>query len=461
MTATKIQPVAEICSASHDDAQFGERAIKPLRDISGFEYGTQLYAGAAPAAVARWGCEDRSAWFALAMGAAASLEDAANCLRDKDAQKAAMGAATHVRESCNKLWWAAPALEAPAAPLDDSELEDLAHSANQECLSFGMSLDPFLRLAKTVRDRMLAAASQAPADLQAAPVAWMYQRHGSDFGAWFMAAGQEADDLRVGRPNIMVPCPNHYGWTALYAAPQAPAAPVVLPSGWVPCILTHDGQHPEEVAYGPQIMMDRLKKWLGRYFELLAQAAPAAPVAAAIPDAAYCALQYVEHALAAIANREELADGAFQPMDSIGKASKRAKAALARLQSVAHHFSAAAAPAAPAEPVELDIDRVLALADLHADDSREDGVRMLDRGGLVALAQDVLRIFAPEAAPAAPAVDAETVKKAARYDWLRGSNVANGTVLAEHFGGSRMQDFDAVIDAKIAARATQAKEGGA
>jgi hypothetical protein len=35
-------------------------------------------------------------------------------------------------------------------------------------------------------------------------------------------------------------------------------------------------------------------------------------------------------------------------MDSIGKASKRAKAALARLQSVAHHFSAVAAPAAPA-----------------------------------------------------------------------------------------------------------------
>ena len=46
------QPVAEICSASHDDAEFGERAIKPLRDISGFEYGTPLYAGAAPAAVA-------------------------------------------------------------------------------------------------------------------------------------------------------------------------------------------------------------------------------------------------------------------------------------------------------------------------------------------------------------------------------------------------------------------------
>lgn len=70
-------------------------------------------------------------------------------------------------------------------------------------------------------------------------------------------------------------CPQE---SALAAAPQAPAAPSGLPSGWVPCILTHDGQHPEEVAYGPQIMMDRLKKWLGRYFELLAQKVLAEPV---------------------------------------------------------------------------------------------------------------------------------------------------------------------------------------
>lgn len=58
---------------------------------------------------------------------------------------------------------------------------------------------------------------------------------------------------------------------ALAAAPAAPA-PVVLPSGWVPCIVTYEGQHPEEVAYGPQVMMDRLKKWLERYFELKAAA---------------------------------------------------------------------------------------------------------------------------------------------------------------------------------------------
>ncbi|CAB5514575.1 hypothetical protein LMG26857_03634 [Achromobacter anxifer] len=62
----------------------------------------------------------------------------------------------------------APARDAsanPAAvsPLDDSELEDLAESACQEALSFGVSSDSFLRLAKTVRQRMLAAASQASA----------------------------------------------------------------------------------------------------------------------------------------------------------------------------------------------------------------------------------------------------------------------------------------------------------
>jgi hypothetical protein len=41
-----------------------------------------------------------------------------------------------------------------------------------------------------------------------------------------------------------------------------------LPDGWVPCTITYEGQHPEEVAYGPQRLMDRLKKWLDRYFAM-------------------------------------------------------------------------------------------------------------------------------------------------------------------------------------------------
>lgn len=42
----------------------------------------------------------------------------------------------------------------------------------------------------------------------------------------------------------------------------------------------------------------------------------------------------------------------------------------------------------------LDLDRVLSLADVHAEESREDGVRLLDRGGLLALAQDVAAVLA-------------------------------------------------------------------
>ncbi|WP_182340857.1 Lar family restriction alleviation protein [Comamonas koreensis] len=43
------------------------------------------------------------------------------------------------------------------------------------------------------------------------------------------------------------------------------------PDGWVPCTITYEGQHPEDVAYGPKIMMARLKKWLVRYFALKAE----------------------------------------------------------------------------------------------------------------------------------------------------------------------------------------------
>lgn len=50
------------------------------------------------------GTSDASAWWALVMGAAASIEDAANCLRDPDAKKQAEGAAKHYREAAQKLW---------------------------------------------------------------------------------------------------------------------------------------------------------------------------------------------------------------------------------------------------------------------------------------------------------------------------------------------------------------------
>ena len=59
---------------------------------------------------------------------------------------------------------------------------------------------------------------------------------------------------------------------------QAPAG-AVLPAGWVSLTITLEGQFSEEVAYGPQIMMDRLGKWLGKYFAQAADSvtAPAPP----------------------------------------------------------------------------------------------------------------------------------------------------------------------------------------
>lgn len=40
----------------------------------------------------------------------------------------------------------------------------------------------------------------------------------------------------------------------------------ILPEGWIPLMLTFDGQHPEEIAYGPPIMMARLERWVSTYF---------------------------------------------------------------------------------------------------------------------------------------------------------------------------------------------------
>lgn len=48
--------------------------------------------------------ERNAGWFALVMNAAAALEDAANCLRDPDAKRAAEGAAKHYREAANAMW---------------------------------------------------------------------------------------------------------------------------------------------------------------------------------------------------------------------------------------------------------------------------------------------------------------------------------------------------------------------
>lgn len=78
--------------------------------------GTKLFATSLPAG----GVVEpatRSAWWAIAMGAAASLEDASHCLRDTDAKAAAIGAAAHVRKQCHALWDATQQPSETPAPI--------------------------------------------------------------------------------------------------------------------------------------------------------------------------------------------------------------------------------------------------------------------------------------------------------------------------------------------------------
>ena len=76
----------------------------------------------------------------------------------------------------------------------------------------------------------------------------------------------------------------HVPAESIYAAPvsEAKAQGVVMPEGWIPLTIEHEPGYPEDVAFGPKRMMDRLKKWLDRYFEMRLNAAPVQQVS--MPD---------------------------------------------------------------------------------------------------------------------------------------------------------------------------------
>lgn len=186
------------------------------------------------------------------------------------------------------------------------------------------------------------------------------------------------------------------GFDALAAAPQAPAAPSMLPNGWVPCILTHDGQHPEEVAYGPQIMMDRLKKWLGRYFELLAQKVLAEPVQAEMLAALQAVAMEVVHVGA---GENAVSDSARAKVEAV-------------LEKIGAPWPGPAA--APAEPASKRIGQIVNPASEQSQDmgtvvvaeimSNGYNGQVLWKGKVPPVG--TLLYAAPQAAPAAPAVDA-------------------------------------------------------
>lgn len=123
---------------------------------------------------------DESAWWALAMGAAASLEDAALCMRDADAEKAARGAAAHVRRQCAALT-AAPSAQAAIEPLlfRDLALElgvsvaTLTQTIARRGLgNFSVNMAVPVTVAKAVRDPAFGLVRDAAPSAQAEPVAW-------------------------------------------------------------------------------------------------------------------------------------------------------------------------------------------------------------------------------------------------------------------------------------------------
>jgi hypothetical protein len=92
---------------------------------------------------------------------------------------------------------------------------------------------------------------------------------------WANAAGllpDFIDDMRADLRQLVRAAPD---WAAnrlpgararlASTAPPAPQEPS-LPEGWVPLTMEWEPGYPEDVAFGPQRMMDRLKKWLDKHF---------------------------------------------------------------------------------------------------------------------------------------------------------------------------------------------------
>jgi hypothetical protein len=161
---------------------------------------------------------DRAAWFAVAMNAAASLEDAANCLRDQDAKASALGAAKHVRAKCNAMWFATQ----PAAPVGQQR-PGAARRAELESTEEGRKLLSDAR--EEVRSAWGATAPTAPAP---ATDAGEYEA----FKAW----GER-------RPYLA----NETAWQAWQAraavAPPPPAAqPVALSDEQIAAMFNTGGQ---------------------------------------------------------------------------------------------------------------------------------------------------------------------------------------------------------------------------
>jgi len=85
-----------------------------------------------------------SAWWALVMGAAASVEEASWSLRDEDAKRQAIGAAKHYREAANALYATPPAAQRQWVGLTDEE-RDAIVLGNQQRWEIAIAIEAKLK----------------------------------------------------------------------------------------------------------------------------------------------------------------------------------------------------------------------------------------------------------------------------------------------------------------------------
>ncbi|MBH1830962.1 hypothetical protein I5W42_05725 [Stenotrophomonas maltophilia] len=99
----------------------------------------------------------------------------------------------------------------------------------------------------------------------------------------------------------------------------------------------------------------------------------------------------------------------------------------------------------------LDLDRVLSLADVHAEESREDGVRLPDRGGLLPFAQDVAAALAARQ----PVVSNQLSGNSGALD----VDAARQPVGDQHPDDLAVDEFAAAMKAKMAAARAKGRGG--
>lgn len=170
--------------------------------------------------------------------------------------------------------WAVPVLTAfdDAVAAEIQRVSHVEYDAHEICKHF----------AGEVRKRL--AATPSPTEQISPP------QKTSDCGHGHVYPRPDGVKARCGGPGLCGLCSRDQGLllaSQKSPSPTEPAMPAdqsTIPKGWVPLRMEWEPGYPEDVAFGPQRMMDRLKKWLDKYFarvvaERNADAMPAERVA--------------------------------------------------------------------------------------------------------------------------------------------------------------------------------------